>query len=208
MTRIALTDREPVLTAVAGKRIPRRAWADTSEMSRLVAEAGEIVKTAERKAVDIREQAREEGHAEGLAQAQAQMARNLLESQRQSREFLDASQQRIVALAVAILERIAPTLGEAQVVAALAKEALSTVHAEKYLRIRVTAPAAATTQAMLEQWRDEHPEIETAQITVDPHLAPFTCVVESELGRIEAGLPAQLEAVSERLTAVAAESRR
>jgi type III secretion protein L len=208
MTRIALTDREPVLTAVAGKRIPRRAWADTSEMSRLLTEAGDIVKAAERKAVALTEQARADGHAEGLAQAQAQMAQNLLESQRQSREFLEASQQRIVALAVAILERIAPTLGEAQVVAALAAEALSTIHAEKYLRIRVTAPAAAATQAMLEQWREQHPEIEMAQITVDPHLAPFTCVVESELGRIEAGLPAQLEVVRERLMVVAAESRR
>lgn len=208
MTRIALTDREAVLTAVAGRRIPRRAWADTSEMSRLLSEAGNIVKSAERRADSIIEQARADGLAKGLAQAQAQMVQHLLESQRQARVFQAASQQRIVALAVAILERIAPTLGEAEVVAALAAEALSTIQAEKYLRIRVTGPAAAATQAMLERWRTEHPEIETAQIAVDPHLAPFACVVESELGRIEAGLPAQLDSVRERLTTVAAESRR
>src|SRR5579862_9222675 len=120
MTRIALTDRDAVLTAVAGRRIPRRAWADTSEMSRLLSEAGNIVKAAERRADSIVEQARADGRAQGLAQAQAEMAQHLLESQRQARAFLDASQQRIVALAVAIVERIAPTLGEAKVVAALA----------------------------------------------------------------------------------------
>jgi type III secretion protein L len=177
-------------------------------MSRLLSEAGNIVEAAERRADGVIEQARAEGHDQGLALAQAQMARHLLEAQRQSREFLDASERRIVGLAVAILERIAPTLGESKIVAALAEEALSTVHAEKYLRIRVTAEAAAATQEMLDHWRSEHPEVETAQVTVDLHLAPFTCVVESELGRIEAGLPAQLEAVREKLTAVATESRR
>ncbi len=208
MTRIALTDSEAVLTAVAGTRIPRRAWADTSEMSRLLFEAGNIVRAAEHQAGDVIEQARARGHAQGLAEAQAQMAGHLVDAQQQAREFMAASQERIVALAIAILERIAPTLGEPQVVAALAEEALSTVQAEKYLRIRVTAPAAAATQAMLEQWQSEHPQVETAQVAVDPHLAPFTCVVESELGRIEAGLPAQLDAVREKLMAVATESRR
>jgi type III secretion protein L len=208
MTHIALTDREAVLTAVAGRRIPRRAWADTSEMSRLLFEAGNIVRAAERQADEAIEQARSDGYAQGLAQAQAQMAQHLLAAQRQAREFLDASQQRIVALAVAILERIAPTLGESHVVAALAEEALSTLQAEKYLRIRVTAPAADATQAMLEEWRSEHPQVETAQVAVDPHLPPFTCVVESELGRIEAGLSAQLDAVRDKLMAVVTESRR
>ncbi|HEY6921931.1 MAG TPA: FliH/SctL family protein [Steroidobacteraceae bacterium] len=208
MTHIALTDREAVLTAVAGRRIPRRAWADTSEMSRLLFEAGNIVRDAERRADAVIERARDEGYAQGLAQAQSLMAQHLLDAQRQAHEFLEASQQRIVALAVAIVERIAPALGEPQVVAALVEEALSTLQAEKYLRIRVTAQAADATQEMLEYWRSEHPQVETAQILVDPHLAPFTCVVESELGRIEAGLAAQLDAIRAKLMAVAQGTRR
>jgi type III secretion protein L len=208
MTHIVLTDREAVLTAVAGRRIPRRAWADTSEMSRLLFEAGNIVRDAERRADEVIEQARAEGYAQGLAQAESLMAQHLLDAQRQAHEFLGASQQRVVALAVAILERIAPTLGEPEVVAALAEEALSTLQAEKYLRIRVTAPAADATREMLENWRSEHPQVETAQILIDPHLAPFTCVVESELGRIEAGLSAQLDAIRAKLMAVAKEARR
>ena len=208
MTHIALADREAVLTAVAGRRIPRRAWADTSEMSRLLLEAGHIVRAAERRADEVIEEARTEGYAQGLAQAQSLMVQHLLDAQRQAHQFLEASQQRVVALAVAILERIAPTLGEPQVVAALAEEALSTMQAERYLRIRVTAPAADATQDMLEHWRSEHPQVETAQVLVDPHLAPFTCVVESELGRIEAGLSAQLDAIRAKLMTVATELRR
>ena len=197
-----------LMEGLRGLGIPRRAWADTSEMSRLLFEAGNIVRDAERRADEVIDQARTEGYAQGLAQAQSLMAQHLLDAQKQAHEFLEASQQRIVALAVAILERIAPALGEPQVVAALAEEALSTLQAEKYLRIRVTAAAADATQEMLERWRGEHPQVETAQILVDQHLPPFTCVVESELGRIEAGLSAQLDAVRAKLMAVAAEPRR
>ena len=208
MTGIALAERDAVLTAVAGTRIPRRAWADANDLSRLLAEAGSIVAAAERRAAEVLEQTRLKGQAQGLDEAQALMARHLLDAQRQAREFLDGSQERIVALAVAILHRIAPTLGEPQVVAALAEEALGAVQVEKYLRIRVTAPAEQATLAMLEQWQSEHPQIETAQVAVDPTLAPFTCVVESELGRIEAGLSAQLDAIRAKLMAIATEGRR
>ena len=65
------------------------------------------------------------------------------------------------------------------------------------------ACSTPATAAMLDRWRNQHPQVETAQVSVDPHLEPFTCVVESELGRIEAGLPAQLEAVRDRLSAAA-----
>jgi type III secretion protein L len=205
MTSIALTDREPILAAVAGARIPRRAFADVAELARLLEEAGGVMLAAERRAGFVLEQARTEGFAAGAAFAQAQMVRHLLEAQLQARQFLDRSQERIVALAVSIIERIAPTLNQPELVAALAAEALRAIHAERHLRIRVCAAAADTTREMLTQWHAGHPEIETAQVSIDPQAAPFTCIIESELGRIEAGLPTQLEAVREQLAAAARE---
>src|SRR3569833_4710811 len=100
MTHKALTDREAVLTAVAGTRIPRRAWSDSSELSRLLFEAGYIVRAAESRADAVIEHARVEGCARGLAQAQSLMAQHLLDAQRRAHEFLEASQQRVVGLAV------------------------------------------------------------------------------------------------------------
>jgi type III secretion protein L len=133
------------------------------------------------------------------------MAGHVLEAQRQARQFLDRSEERIVALAVSIVEHIAPSLGQSQLVAALAADALRAVHAERHLRIRVCAAAADATREMLTQWQASHPEVETAQVSIDPQAAPFACIIESELGRIEAGLSAQLETVRERLAAVARE---
>jgi flagellar biosynthesis/type III secretory pathway protein FliH len=205
MTSITLTEREPILTAVAGARIPRRAFSDVSELARLLEEVGAVMQAAERRVGVVLDQARTEGYAAGVACAQAQMARQLLEAQQQARQFLDMSQERIVALAVSIVERIAPSLGQPKLVAALAAEALRAVQAERHLRICVCAAAADATREMLAQWQAGHPEIATAQISIDPEAAPFACIIESELGRIEAGLPAQLETVREKLSGVARE---
>ncbi len=144
----------------------------------------------------------------GATQAQAQAAEYLLEAQRQAREFMAASDERIIALAVSIVARIAPKLDAGQLVAALAAEALSALHEERHLRIRVNPAAEEATRRMLEDWRLAHPGIEAAQVSADPQLEAFACVIESELGRIEVGLTAQLESLREGLLAAAAEARK
>lgn len=203
MASIAFTDRAPVLTAVEGTRIPRRAWSCMAELAQLLTDAGDIMRTAEQEADDLRRKALADGFAEGISQAQTQMMEHVLEAQRSAREFTAASEKRIVTLALSIIERIAPTLGESQLVTALAAEALRGVQSERHLRLYVTPAAEESTRQIVEQWQREHPEVETAQVCADPALQPFCCVLESELGRIEAGLAAQLEVVREILMAAA-----
>ena len=203
MASIALTDRAPVLMAVEGTRIPRRAWSCMAELAQLLTDAGEIVRAAELQAESVRTKAHAEGFAAGMARAQKEMTEHVLEAQRAAREFNAASEKRLVALALSIIERIAPGLGEAQLVAALAAEALRGVQSERHLRLYVTPAAEESTRQIVEQWQREHPEIETVQVHADPDLQPFCCVVESELGRIEAGLGAQLDSVRDILTTAA-----
>jgi type III secretion protein L len=203
MTELALTDREPVLTAAAGKRIPRRAWAQVQEVSALVREAGRIRETAQQQAEVLRRRAYSEGRAAGISHAQAQAVRHVLDAQREARAFVHAGQERIVNLATGILARIAPTFDEGKMVAALAAESLKSIYEERHLRVRVSTEAEAATRSMLDQWQRAHPEVEVVQVTADPQLEPFSCVVESELGRIEVGLHAQIETIKDALVAAA-----
>jgi flagellar biosynthesis/type III secretory pathway protein FliH len=203
MASVALTDRAAVLTAVEGARIPRRAWSCMAELAQLLAQASEIVRAAELQAEEVRRKAHAEGFATGVAQAQIKMTEQVLEAQRAAREFAAASEQRVVALALSVVERIAPALGEASLVAALAAEALRGVQSERHLRLYVTPAAEEATRRLAVHWQREHPEIESVQVSADPNLQPFCCVVESEQGRIEAGLGAQLEAVRDILMSVA-----
>ena len=205
MTAIAITDSEPIRTAIAGQRIPRRAWADVIELNNLLSEAGRILQSAKRQAELLQRRAYFDGRAAGLAHAQSEAIKHVLEAQKQAREIVAASEARIVELAVSIVARIAPDLGHGELVAALAAQGLAAIQEERHVCVRISSAAEKCTRAMLDRWQLAHPEVETIDMVIEPSLDPMACVIETELGRIEVGLPTQLEAVRTALVAVASE---
>jgi type III secretion protein L len=202
---IALTDSEPLLTAVAGQRIPRRAWAEVSELNGLLSEAGRVLQTAKRQAELLQRRAYFDGRAAGVAHAQSEAIKHVLEAQKQARELLAASELRIVELAVSIVARIVPRLDQGDLVAALAAEGLAAIREERHICVRISSAAQMCTREMLDRWQGAHPEVETVELVIDPQLDPMACIVETELGRIEVGLSAQLQTVRAALAAVATE---
>jgi type III secretion protein L len=206
MTLIALSDCNSLRVAVAGSRIQRRAWAEIADLSGVLHEAKAILAEAHEAAIAIREQAYAEGYAHGSAQAQALSARQLVDAQRVALEFIEASQQRIVALSLGIFARIAPSLGQSDLVPALLLEALKAATTEQPLRVYVAPGAMDATRAALAEWQREHGLTEVPRVIEDLGLEPFGCIVESDLGRIDAGLRTQLAAVREALTAAVGSS--
>ncbi len=205
MTAIAITDSEPILTAIAGQRIPRRAWAEVTQLNNLLSEAARILLSAKRQAELLQRRAYFDGRAAGLASAQSEAVKHVLEAQKQARELVAASELRIVELAVSIVARIAPRLDQGELVAALAVEGLAAIQEERHVCVRISSAAEKATRAMLDRWQLAHPEVETIDMVIDPSLDPMACVIETELGRIEVGLPVQLETVRTALNAVASE---
>jgi type III secretion protein L len=205
LTAIAITDSEPILTAIAGQRSPRRAWAEVTQLNNLLSEAARILLSAKRQAELLQRRAYFDGRAAGLANAQSEAVKHVLEAQKQARELVAASELRIVELAVSIVARIAPRLDQGELVAALAAEGLAAIQEERHVCVRISSAAEKATRAMLDRWQLAHPEVETIDMVIDPSLDPMVCVIETELGRIEVGLPVQLETVRTALNAVASE---
>jgi type III secretion protein L len=195
MTEIALTDSQPILTAVAGQRIPRHAWANVSELSGLLTEAGRVLQTAKRQAEVLQRRAYFDGRAAGSAHVQAEAIKHVLDAQRQARDLITSSEARIVELAVAIVAHIAPRLDQGELLAALAAEAMASIMDERHISIRISQTAEKAVRSMLDKWHSAHPDFEPVEVLIDPQLEPTVCVIETELGRIEVGLETQLAAV-------------
>lgn len=171
---------------------------DIADMTTLLNQATHILERVRSQAEFLRRRAYTDGQAAGFAKAQAEAARYLVEAQREAQKFVSASDAHVAWLAVSILERIAPLLDEAKLVAALAVEATRTIRGTRHIRIHVHSGAVQATRTMLAQQQQENPPIDFS-VLVDPKMQPFDCVVESELGRIEVGLSARLNAVRDEL---------
>ncbi len=178
-------------------------WSDDAGVSRIQADATSVLRSAREQANSLRRRAYMDGHAAGFAKAQADTVRQALEAQRKAREFIDASGQHIVAMALASIECMACMLGPATVITAILTEALETLKTQRQLRVSVSQGAVKATRAMLARWQLEHPQTDV-RVLVDPDLEPFGCRVESELGCIDLGMRKQLAAAREELTARAA----
>ena len=195
MTSIAITDSEAILTAVAGQRIPRRAWGDVTQLSHVLTEADSALQSARRQAELLQRRAYFDGKAAGLANAQAEAIKHILDAQRQARELVTQSQTRIVGLAVSLVARVAPGLDQGELVTALATRGLAAIQDERRVTVRIGSSAEKAVRTMLDRWQLEHPEVESVDMVIDPALDPMGCRIETELGRIDVGLPVQLEAL-------------
>jgi flagellar biosynthesis/type III secretory pathway protein FliH len=199
-------DRKPSPTAAVNDGIPVRMWSDVADLTRLLDETRRVLQATQGQAESLRRRADRDGHAAGVAKAQAEAVRHVLEAHQAARELVGASESRIISLAASVVTRIAPTLNTPDVVAELAAEALRTVQGERHVRIHVGSGAVEATREMLQRWRDAHPEAGAAQVLTEPQLAPFCCVVESELGRVEVNQHARLEAPHEMPAGIATQS--
>jgi flagellar biosynthesis/type III secretory pathway protein FliH len=181
------------------QQLPRESF-DIAGLTRILADATCILSSLRQQAQSLQRRAYMDGHAAGFARAQAETVRQALEAQLKAREFVDASGQQIVSMALASLERVASRLGPATVVTALLTDAMDAIKTERQLRVNVSQSAVKATRAMLARWQREHPQV-VVQVLVDPQLEPFGCEIESELGCIELGLRRQLETIREELSA-------
>ncbi|HEY2399329.1 MAG TPA: hypothetical protein VGI23_03190 [Steroidobacteraceae bacterium] len=195
MTSIAITDSEAMLTAVAGQRIPRRAWGDVTQLSNVLTEADRTLQSAKRQSELLQRRAYFDGRAAGISNAQSEAIKHILEAQRQARELLSGSEARIIELAVAIVERMAPRLEQSDLVTALAAEGLAAIREERHITVRIGSSAEKPVRAMLDKWQLEHAQVDEVDMVIDPAMEAMACVIETELGRIEVGLPVQLEAI-------------
>lgn len=167
-------------------------------LSRILAEAANIVQLLRQQAQQLRRRAYMDGYAAGYERAQAETVRQALEAHARSREFVDSAQEHIITMALASLESVASRLGSATMVTAMLTDALEGIRTERQLKVSVSRGAAKATRAMLARWQADHPGTEV-QVLVDPRLEPFACEIESELGRITLGLPKRIAPMSEEL---------
>lgn len=134
-------------------------------------------------------QGREEGaaaSAEALADAIAGMARDL-----QARQL--AMREAVSTLALAVVHKLASSLGAAEVVPTLIEQALAELLPLRPTRIRVGIDVLDSARARVAQSGLD------AEVRGDDALGPFDCVIESAQGQNVVGLETQLAAIGRAL---------
>ena len=160
-------------------------------------EAENLIREAERRRDEVYEQAQRAGYDEGLTRWN-EMVLQAFEAQQQ---FVKASEQALVRLAVRVAEKI---IGEhlrssPDVIVGIVREALKSVRSEKGVTIQVNPDHVETVRQSIHRLRDLLDSTCHIKVVANPAVSPGGCIVESELGVVDAQLETQLKCLEEAL---------
>jgi type III secretion protein L len=161
------------------------------------AEARAIIERAERDATAIRETARAEGLEEGLAR----WNEALVEAGRAQERLLRDCEGELVRLAVRVAEKIVGERLRAapETIVSIVAEALKSVRRERSLTIQVNPGHAEEIRRRVDRLRAVVGASREIEIVPNDSVAPGGCIVETELGVIDAQLETQLRCLENAL---------
>jgi flagellar biosynthesis/type III secretory pathway protein FliH len=187
MATLALFDLARFALAVEGDVIPAAAWRDLGESVRLLDEARTLQRDTERIVAERLERA----HSDGIEAGRRMFLAAIVSLEQRVAAMRQDESERALTLALAIVRHIAPRLGKRKLVAELARQAVQAAQAEQELVIRVHPRHVDAVRAAIQEALPAGRSA-IASVSGQDSLDEFDCVVDTDLGRVYAGLEQQL----------------
>lgn len=170
-------------------------YADLTEagaiLSRARAEAREILK----KAGEAYEAEKARGYEEGLTEGKMEMAMTMLDSLTAGVDYLAGIEATVVELVMSALSKIIDGFSDEERVIGMVRKALSYARSQKRVLLRVCPEEGEIVTARLAELQVLYPGIGIIDVSPDPRLGKGDCILESDMGLINASLSTQLEGI-------------
>ncbi|ARU59431.1 MAG: hypothetical protein MI864_01790 [Pseudomonadales bacterium] len=194
-TPVILHDQNRWKLEHESRRIPKDAQEPLAHFEAMVHQANSLWERACSEAEVLKKKAVQDGREEGKQQVREELVNLLLEAQQAARSHLDHSDSVIIELAGAIVEKILPSIPTDLVMKDILGSALRSMQADRYLRVLVHPDSIAIVEQKIQEWRNSRGLCESLEVVSEPGLDPFACIVESELGVVQAGASEQLSEI-------------
>jgi type III secretion protein L len=167
------------------------------------AEAARIVADAKQ----VYEEERKRGFDEGSEQAKLEMAERMIDAVGSIVDYLGTVEHDMVEVVGRAMERILGEMGDKEVITRVVKNALAAVRNEKHLTLRVAPDQVATVKDHMNEILALYPIIVDVQVMGDGRLGKSGCILESEIGVIDASLDGQIAALKKSFERIFGERR-
>lgn len=186
-------DRRVISAVDKAEKIIAEAEADAA---RIRAEAEKIKGDVER----VREDARKEGFAAGEAEGKARTTEALISLERRRERFYAGAEPEIVRLAVAVAEKVIGVIANERpdVVKDVVRQALERSIGDRIV-VRLNPEDYNTVMSENYEFKDVIDRTKRIMFKEDEGIVKGGCVVETEVGTIDAQLETQMEAIRKAL---------
>lgn len=169
---------------------------------RLLCGQRELVSHAQQQAEQIVSEAQEafeaqqrRGYEEGLAQARLEQAEQMIETVARRIDYFAQVEGRMVDLVMEALQKIIDDFDDRQRIVLTVRKVLSVVRNQKQMTLRLCPQDVDTVKAQASILLADYPGVGLLDIVADNRLKSGACILESEIGMVEASIDSQMQAL-------------
>lgn len=148
------------------------------------------------------ERERERGYAEGSESARREQSGSMVEVLNQTARYFGRVEQQMVELVLEAVQKVVSNFDDRERVSVVVRNCLELLRSQKQLIISVHPSHIAFMRAQVEELRRDYPGLAQIDVQPDARLDSDACVVESDIGVVEASLAGQVQVLRDTLGGV------
>ena len=138
---------------------------------------------------------RARGYAEGLAEARMEQVEKMLDTVGRTVDYFAAVEGDMVALVMGAVRKIIDGYGDHERVLLVVRNALAVVRNQKQMTLRLPPAQVDAVRARVNELLAAYPGVGYLDIVADARLQGDACILESEIGLVEASIDGQVAAL-------------
>ena len=135
------------------------------------------------------------GYREGREAARLEQTANMIEIIGQTVDYFAKVEAQMVDLVMDAVRRIANDFDDREKVIKVVRNSLTLVRNQKHITVKVHPSRIEDLRANMRSLQDAYPGIENIEAIAEPGIADDACVIESDIGQVEASMSGQIEAL-------------
>lgn len=170
--------------------------------------ANQVMQLARERAEAIAEQAEEErrqerqkGYEEGQLQSRKEQLEQAILLAARTVEYFSSIEKQVTDIVLTAVRRVLGEFNDVDLVVKAVKNVLHTIGGEKQLSLRVANKQADAVKARVSEILSAYPAIAFIEVVGDNRLSATDCILESELGVVEASVEVQVQSLKNALQA-------
>jgi len=140
------------------------------------------------------------GHQEGLMQGRLEIAEEMVDSVSKTVDYFSGLEKHIVDIVTKAVRKVIGDLDDRDCVVRVVRNALAVARNEAKVTVRVCSDQREAVQSRLDEIMRPYPGIHFIDVVADSRLQSGGCILETEIGVVDASVDVQLKAIEQSLS--------
>ncbi|MDR2436365.1 MAG: HrpE/YscL family type III secretion apparatus protein [Puniceicoccales bacterium] len=169
------------------------------ENAKIIARANGEAKKIINEAKATYESEKKRGYDDGISSGKEEMADQLMELATKSADSFAKLEKDVIDVVARAIKKILGDVDKNELITSVVKNALKMVKSQKQAVLKVAPSEATFLRDRVVELTKDTPGIEFLDVVSDAHLAPGSCLLETDLGVVDASVSVQIAAIEKSL---------